>query len=406
MGLLSGLFGYGGSGILGNNNDDAPGFTPPSGGGWFGNTMGNPMVQFGLGLASGATPQEGFGNALAAQLNYQKMQRQREQDLYQRQRDAMEDIRKDRPGWGPIGVDPLSGQLQYGWHDPKNQTVTPYGGSQSQNDTDNNANFGAAITNPDKLSGEEYLQLVPPQVRNLVKGVGDYEINPQTIPFKGAARDKIIEMAVNYKGGDYQQQNYFSRLQTTKSFAPGGKDAETVKSYNQAIIHADQAWDLIPKIEGMNVGGVAGKIINTPYGEARAATDPEFARNRKRYENLVNALSGELMKASRGSGQGSLEEIRNWKAGALAANSGEEMRGALQGGMDFLHGAMEATARKKSEGMKSQFAPSDLLSEGNKQSFEKVRNYTIGGEKQMPLKNESNGWTTLPDGRKIRLKQE
>ena len=104
----------------------------------------------------------------------------------------------------------------------------------------------------------------------------------------------------------------------------------------------------------------------------RAATDPQFASDRKRYENIVNALSGELMKASRGGGSGSLEEIRHWREGALAANSGAEMRGAMRGAMDFLHGAMDASARKKSEGLKSQFEPTDLLSEHNKTVFERI----------------------------------
>lgn len=73
-------FGYGGGGLLGGGNDDsmnayamdAPqqqtglfqGFT---------DRLNSPLVQFGLGLASGGTPQEGFGNALSALQFRQKL---------------------------------------------------------------------------------------------------------------------------------------------------------------------------------------------------------------------------------------------------------------------------------------------------------------------------------------------
>src|SRR5258708_31668115 len=43
---------------------------------WLDNRLNNPLVQFGLGLASGKTPQEGFGNALQAQLARQKLEKE------------------------------------------------------------------------------------------------------------------------------------------------------------------------------------------------------------------------------------------------------------------------------------------------------------------------------------------
>lgn len=82
MGLLSGLFGYNGGGLLGGGGDEnsypenytqgmAPRRMGPLEG--FTDSLNSPLFQFGMGLASGATPQEGFGNALSALQVRQKL---------------------------------------------------------------------------------------------------------------------------------------------------------------------------------------------------------------------------------------------------------------------------------------------------------------------------------------------
>ncbi len=227
--------------------------------------------------------------------------------------------------------------------------------------------FIAALEKEDKITAQD--------VRAVVEG---------KMPATGRNLQKIMQLAARYDQNFTGAQDFQTRLQTAKSFAAGGKDSAAVKSMDQAIIHANKVWDLIPKIEGVNIGGIAGKIVNVPYGEARAATNPQFASDRNEYSNLVQALSGELMTASRGSGHGSLEEVRAWKSGALAANSGAEMRGAIRGAMDFLDGAMIALSRKKSEGMKSQFEPTSLISEENQRAFEKIHTSSESGQSTVP----------------------
>lgn len=87
MGLLRGLFGYNGGGLQLGAEDNpydayasaAPGNVPGDLNkrqGLFGglaDSLNNPIFQFGMGLASGATPQEGFGNALQSIYARQKL---------------------------------------------------------------------------------------------------------------------------------------------------------------------------------------------------------------------------------------------------------------------------------------------------------------------------------------------
>jgi hypothetical protein len=56
--------------------------------------------------------------------------------------------------------------------------------------------------------------------------------------------------------------------------------------------------------------------------------------------------------------------------------------------MKFLEGAMDASARKKSEGLKTQFGgPADLLSAENKASFDRI----LGDDRKQPSKPEGGG---------------
>jgi lysozyme len=372
----------------------------------------SPLVQFGLALASGKTPQEGLGNAANAsfKLSQQSQLDQAKKAAYQAAIAAgatpqqaanlalnPEAFKALQPQFHTLTG--LLGEQTPVFVNPFNQTITPVGGGQAPGGQEAVAQNGPNLPENYNEQGkdEAFLKALEDQYGTTVaKSVRD--ITEGRVPAMGRNLQKLIPLASRYDQNFTGAQDYQTRLQTAKSFA-AGKDADAVKSINQAVTHANQVWDLIPKIEGVNVGGMAGKVINGPYGEIRAATDPEYANNRQRYNEIVNALSGELMKASRGSGAGTLEEIRNWKAGALSANSGAEMRGAIQGGMDFLHGAMDATAQKKAQGLKSQFEPTDLLSPQNQGIFARIRDYTEGGSRaNAPANAGVQGARKAPDG--------
>jgi hypothetical protein len=399
MGILDGLFGGGVAAYPQPEGQQLPpGLGPQQPSGFMDRLnqgFSNPLVQFGLGLASGKTPQEGIGNAGRASLYANELQKADQTkkagqlaayqaaiaqgaspaqaqayalspDVAKMLQPQFHTIKTGLFGEEtPIFVSPLGGIRQ-----------AQVGGGGGDANTGSPRSAGALSENydPDTGKDEAFLKSVEDKYGSTVsKSIKD--ITEGRMPAMGRNLQQLIPLASRYDKNFTGMQDYQTRLTTARSFA-GGKDAETVKSYNQAINHANQLWDLIPKVEGADVGGPLGKIINTPYSAARSATNTQYQSDLKEYQNLTQALAGELMKASRGTGSGSLEEIRAWKAGADAANSGPEMRGAIRGAMDFLHGAMDSSARKKSEGMKSQFAPSDLLDPNNAKSFERIRGST------------------------------
>jgi len=426
-GLLDGFFGGPDGGIIGTPPGTGPGYEPtprlvPQEGFMdrLNGSLSNPLTLFGLGLASGKTPQEGFGNAARMGAYGSELQNARKAQEAAFQAAIAQGATPEQAralAMNPVAFKAMQPQFHtlktglFGEETPV--FISPFGGvttapgyGAAASAATNGASPRSAGALPESYGedgkDEDFLKSVERQYGSTVsKSVKD--ITEGRMPAMGRNLQQLIPLASRYDKNFTGMQDYQTRLNTAKSFAPGGKDYANVKSYNQAVTHAEQAWDLIPKIEGMNVGGVGGKLINGPYGEARAFMNSEFANNRARYDNLINALSGELSKAAKSTGAVSVEEIRSWRKNATSASSGAEMRGAIQGGMDFLHGAMEATAKGKAEGMKSQIKdPSDILDEQKKKSFDRIQGYQEG-KKEGQAKSDAPsampaGARQAPDG--------
>ena len=265
---------------------------------------------------------------------------------------------KDKFKLQDFGTDPLSGQKDIRLINPQTGEQRPLQGNQGSVGQDTSG--GPGMGGPgqgigglgkvpenynDKGKDEDFLKAVEQQYGGVVaKSVQD--VVDGRVPATGRRLQQLIPLASRYDQNFTGMQDYQTRMATAKSFA-AGKDAETVKSYNQAITHADQLSNLIPKIENLNIGGSIGGAINAPIGAYRQATDPAYAKARTEYDTLTNALSGELMKASRGSGSGSVDEIRHWRNALQSANSGAEMRVLFKAQWTFSREQWNRLLRRK-----------------------------------------------------------
>src|SRR5262245_54946063 len=362
------------------------------GGGGRGPGMSQGMIGLGLGLLAGKPwdrysaalkgYQEGAGQDEARYAQQQQNAYRQQALAQQAEQNRIANAFRERqmqlqegPQLVETGTNPYTNEKTYAWKYPGTTRLEPvtFGGTADQpgqyewskmtpnfNDQGKDEDFITALEKSDPITAKA--------VKDITEG---------RVPAQGRNLQKLLPLAARYDQNFTGAQDYQTRLATAKSFA-AGKDAEVVKSYNQAILHSQKLWDLIPKIEGFNIGGATGAIINAPYGEARAATDPEYASNRQRYDQLSQELAGELMKASRCSGSGTGAGIQPIQTRFASARSGAEMRGATKGSMDFLEGAMDASAQKKSTGMKSQFTPRSLLTEGNQGTFERIQTHVEG----------------------------
>jgi hypothetical protein len=104
-------------------------------------------------------------------------------------------------------------------------------------------------------SGEDYVKSLPSSDQPIVKGVGDYEIDPSKLSMVGGHRERIISEAKRYNP-DYNQQEYGARFAAYKNFT-SGKDSSSVKSFNVAISHLETLDHLTDALQSGNY-----KLVN------------------------------------------------------------------------------------------------------------------------------------------------
>lgn len=88
-------------------------------------------------------------------------------------------------------------------------------------------------------TGEDFLNQLPPQVRNNVKGVGDYELNPAATG--RGDRKLLVDMAKQYNP-DYNDQLYPQRLQLRKEFTgtKGQGAGSNIVALRTAVRHLNE----------------------------------------------------------------------------------------------------------------------------------------------------------------------
>jgi hypothetical protein len=197
----------------------------------------------------------------------------------------------------------------------------------------------------------------------------------------GATLQKNLLLAERYNR-NFHQADYQTMLQTGKSFAPGGKDADVVRRMDQATDHAIKIWNLIPKVAMSDMGGFAGNVYNPlAAGVMGSRTDTagkEYQAAKGKYDELAQGLSNELVAAAKATG-GTGEEARRHVERLTSARSGPEMRGAVQGAMAYLDGLANAMERKRAEGMKSQYRGGrQLMAPESRQRMETIENHVEG----------------------------
>jgi len=336
-----------------------------------------------------ATPFNRMGRALEGYQAGAQADLARQQTLYKAQQDAIANAYRERqmrlaeaPQIVDMGTDLYTGRKIFGFRSPGSTQITPATGAvqggtseisrvqPEYNEQGKDEAFMAALQKEDPITAKA--------VQDITEG---------RVPASGRNLQKLIPLASRYDQNFTGAQDYQTRLATAKSFA-AGKDAQVVKNYNQALTHAENLWNLIPKVAMSDVGGPIGGIYNVGAGTVASAWNKQYQSDRAEYDSLAQKLGQEMTNAAR-IGGGSVSEVNHSLAQLQSAKSGPEMRGAIKGAIDWLDGAMQATAQKKSEGMKSQFAPSSLLSEKNQGTFDRIQSHVEGQSQNPPVATQT-----------------
>lgn len=161
---------------------------------------------------------------------------------------------------------------------------------------------------------EEFLAKMPPELASQVKGLADYEINPNTFSTrtaKGMTRSRkeiITGLAEQYaalRGDTYDQTQFGGRNKTVQQFA-GGPESRTVRSFNVLVSHLDVLKEAGAALQNGNVRALNAlkNVFESEFGAPAPNT----------FDGVKAIVGDELVKAIVGSGGagalGDREEIK------------------------------------------------------------------------------------------------
>jgi hypothetical protein len=219
---------------------------------------------------------------------------------------------------------------------------------------------------PVSFGAEGYLQSLDPQIRDYIKKVADYEIDPRTTSVKGGMREKLMSAVAKYDP-TYNQNDFGARAKSIKDFSTGTQ-GNIIRSFDVAIDHLDT---LQKAADAMQNGDT--RLINQIRNKWRQETGSDLPTN---FQALVPLVSGEIAKAVIGSNN-ALSDREELRLNLKNANSPSQISGVITGYKGLMSGQLK--------GLKQQYEATT----GKKDFDSKLREHTLkelsGGAKSSPV---------------------
>jgi hypothetical protein len=337
----------------------------------------NSLIGLGLGLLSPSNPLRGestWGNALQGYMggagldakqatSKAALAHQSRQEAFQRSQAAQAQSNFEREfalkGAGTytkIGEDPVTGQPQYGFVNPRTEQVTPYKPPTEQS--------------PDAaISGRE--------------ATVDAILQGRMAPPTSFAASKpywqgiLAQAATKEPGFDLTQ--WGARYGTAKDFA-SGQARKNVTSLDTVTGHLETLMDKAKALDNYSFPSVneAKNYIGVQTGKPQV-TEFNLARN---------AVADELAKVFRSSGM-SESEIRRWQVELSASASPQQMQGSIRTAIDLLDSRRDALKQQYRSTMGRD--PPEFLSEKGQKALDRVRNWSDTGKDQPKAAAQGDG---------------
>jgi hypothetical protein len=264
--------------------------------------------------------------------------------------------------WTVIG-EGIAGQKRYGFVNEQQQLLNGQtlgagggtGGGVQGNYTD---------AQWDAMTSEQRLATLPKADQSFIKSI--YEAKAMPSPRVTGA---IPAVTAIYP--DFDQQDYFKRHETLKSFEGQGKNALEKKALNTAIAHADNLYSMIDELP--NTTWFPGYV--NPFIHALKANtgDTRFQQLRGRWDAQSEGLANELSKMLNG-GQTSESDRQNARAILAMAKSPEELKASIHQLMDMAQGRANSLQSLYDQGMKQPIRDGlNMVDPANQQVFMRLR---------------------------------
>jgi len=266
--------------------------------------------------------------------------------------------------WGVVR-EGLGGTKQYGFINEPLQTISmPGGGAGGGGYGGHPIQGNYTDAQWDAMTPEQRLTTVPAAERKVLSDIYHARVAPST-------RNAGLYAAVSAIYPDFDQQDYFKRHETLKSFEGQGKNALEKKALNTAITHADNLYRMIDQLPNVSwAPGYVNPVIQAFKGNTG---DTAFQELRGRWDAQAEGLANELSKMLNG-GQTSQADRDHARAILSMAKSPAELKAAINQLMEMAEGRAQSLQALYDQGMKQPTREGlNMVDEPNRAIFMRLR---------------------------------
>jgi hypothetical protein len=199
---------------------------------------------------------------------------------------------------------------------------------------------------PQGATGENVLANLSAPMRESIKGLADYKVDPATFPARTGHgsnqmdRATAIGMAKAFDPS-FDETQYKSRAAVRKDFT-SGKAAFNIRSLNTAIGHLDAFAKAGAELQNGSVQ-LWNRIANSTLN---ATGDPRVAK----FLAAADAVSGEAATIFKGT-SGTDQEIKAWREHLSSASSPEQIKATTEQLIELMASRLEALDGQYQSGM-------------------------------------------------------
>lgn len=213
------------------------------------------------------------------------------------------------------------------------------------------------------LTGDAYLQTLPPQIQGTVKAIAEGRMPlPSGFVLKTPYGQQLIS-AVSQYDPTFSSANAATRVATRKDFT-SGKSAQTLTAFNTALAHLSNLDQAISDLNnnGFPLNNQVAHLIAGATGTDQRLTNFELTKR--------TALD-EVNKALVGSG-GALGDREALMTQLNAAKSPESLHQAVRSLADLLQGKINAMGQQYQQGMGTDAYPIQLVTPEAKKTLDRL----------------------------------
>jgi hypothetical protein len=228
-----------------------------------------------------------------------------------------------------------------------------------------------ATDKPPNVTGDEFLKQLPPDIGTQVKALAEGRMAfPSSFALKTPYWQQMLQ-AVSQYDPSFDAINYNTRASTRKAFS-SGKQSQDVNALNTVISHISKLSDAAETLNNTNSPdyNAVKNWFSQHFGSATVTN----------FKTIQKAVADEVTRVWRQTG-GSVEDIAAARQNLDAANSPEQLRGAIAEYGELLGGKILSMQEQYQQGMgKSVDANATLIRPDTKQTLEKIAGRVTGTE--------------------------